>query len=170
MVRPSEQLPVDTEVSWFLSVRSMTKQESGSHKAQTCWVKCPFPVWQVLCLCVLIVLIPYQSAQWWAALNNTEGLSFGTWTKPFFAQHWSLYSPLNSLFRTHIHFNTCSSPLLPCNLSQDNRARHALLYHKAEASTFKQADWQAMLHQQRQGQCHSPQESRTSSTRHTHIT
>jgi len=55
MVRPSEQLPVDTEVSWFLSVRSMTKQESGSHKAQTCWVKCPFPVWQVL-----LSLCPYR--------------------------------------------------------------------------------------------------------------
>lgn len=41
----------------YLLVRGMTKQDSGSHKAQTCWVKCPFPVWQVL----LSLCPPYHS-------------------------------------------------------------------------------------------------------------
>lgn len=51
-MRAPEQLPVDTEAKVPVS---MTKQESGSHKAQTCWVKCPFPVWQVL-----LSLCPYR--------------------------------------------------------------------------------------------------------------
>lgn len=49
--RASKELHSDHEfwgVNMYLLVRGMIKQESGSHKAQTCWVKCPFPVWQVL--------------------------------------------------------------------------------------------------------------------------
>lgn len=154
----------------YLLVRGMTKQESGSHKAQTCWVKCPFPVWQVLLsLCPPYHLDTLPKPEWRTALNDFLVFDSDTGPSPFMHNMKVYFPPWISTLEpmsTSTHATPYSHPaicvktnMFLSHLAWIRQLKPVLLNRWTDSQCYVSSQWDWYP---------PPQEMRTSFPEHTH--